>query len=160
MPGPWSSLAAVIGGTLAALVGGVLGGIISRRHEAGRWSRDQRMSAYAELIRSYAGVYNQIAVLDGQGRRGKPDWADWTRCLAVVYMVAETEVANQARLIDVAFYQLTINAGEKRIARPEWVALRDALDREVLAFVNVARIELGTLGPPLPALWGRPADQP
>ncbi|WP_179855289.1 hypothetical protein [Paractinoplanes atraurantiacus] len=45
MPGQWSALAAAVGATLAALVGGVLGGIISRRHEAGRWSRDQRMAA-------------------------------------------------------------------------------------------------------------------
>jgi hypothetical protein len=96
----------VIGGTIAALAGRVLGAIISRRHEVGRWSRDQRMAAYAELIRSYADVYHQIAGLDEQGRRGKPDWADWTRCLAVVYMVAETGVANQARQIDVAYYQL------------------------------------------------------
>ena len=110
------------------------------------------MAAYAELIRSYAGVYDQIAVLDEQARRGKPDWADWTRCLAVVYMVAETDVANQARLIDAAFYQLTINAGEQRVARPAWVALRDALEREVLTIVNIARAELGALGPPLPSL--------
>ena len=155
----WSSLATVIGGTLAALVGGVLGGIISRRHESGRWSRDRRMEAYADLIRSYADVYNQIADLDDQGRRGKPDWADWTRCLAVVYMVAETGVARQARQIDIAFYDLTINAGDRRIARPDWVGLRNALEREVLAFVNIARNELGALGPALPALWGRPNDQ-
>ncbi len=156
----WGVLATAIGGTLAALAGGTLGGFIARRHEGRRWTRDQRMAAYADLITSYAGVYGQIASLDAEGRRGRPDWADWIRSLAVVYVVAESDIANQARLIDVAFYQLVIHAGEKRVEPAKWVALRNALEQQVLTFVNIARTELGTAGPPLTALWGRPTDEP
>jgi hypothetical protein len=45
--------------------------------------------------------------------------------------------------------------------REEWRQLREPLENAVLRFVNLAREELGGLGPPLPRLNGRPApDDP
>lgn len=160
MPPQWSAVATVIGSIVAALIGGTLGGVLARRHESGRWARDQRMTAYADLIRSYAAAYNEIAAFDDDARRGKPDWADWSRSLAVVYMVAESSVANKARGIDAALWDMHINASDSRIPSELWKALRDPLEREVLEFVNLARAELGALGAPLPSLWGRPAGHP
>jgi len=145
---------------VAALIGGTLGGIVAQRHEGRRWTRDQRMKAYVDLIESYASVYQQHASFDSDGRRGQPDWTDWTRSLAVVYVVAESGVANQARMIDAAMYRMHIHATEKLIPADAWIALREPLEREVLVFVNAARAELGSRGEPLPALWGRQADHP
>src|SRR5687768_15548042 len=112
MPPQWSAVVTVTGSILAALLGGLLGGFLSRRHESHRWTRDQRMTAYAELIRSYADAYNKLAVLDPDGKRGTPDWADWARCLAVVYIVAESAVANEACAIDTALWEVKVHAGD------------------------------------------------
>jgi hypothetical protein len=160
MPPQWGPLATAAATVLAALVGGTLGGVIAQRHEGRRWTRDQRMKAYADLIESYAAVYQQLAAFDSNGHRVRPDWSDWTRSLAVVYVVADSSVAGQARKIDAAMYMMHIHAGQQRIPSAEWVALREPLEREVLDFVNVARAELGSTGEPLSALWGRPANHP
>ena len=156
----WGPLATAAATILAALVGGTLGGLITQRHEGRRWTRDQRMKAYADLIESYAAVYQQLATIDLSGRRVRPDWTAWTRSLAVIYVVAETGVANQARRIDAAMYKMHIQAGDKQIPAAAWIGLREPLEREVLDFVNIARSELGSVGDPLPALWGRPANYP
>ncbi len=154
MSAQWTPVVSVIGSISAALVGGLIGGTLSRRHEADRWTRDQRATAYADLIRSYADVYHRLA-LDEHGTRGIPDWPDWNRALAVVYMLADPAVAEQARQVDAAVWKLSLHAKTGRLPGVQWRSLRAALEAEVLTFLNLARTELGG-GPALPALWGRP----
>ncbi|WP_148308057.1 hypothetical protein [Actinoplanes friuliensis] len=156
----WPAVASLTGSVLAALIGGSLGGFVARRHEGQRWTRDQRMSAYADLVRSYSEVYHRIASLDDDGQRGQPDWPAWNRSLAVVYVVAASEIANQARSIDEALWDLSQQSGTGRLPAEQWRALRTPLEAAVLQFLNLARDELGSLGEPLPKLWGRPDNYP
>lgn len=118
------------------------------------------MTAYVDLIRSYAEAYNRLATLDDSDQRGQPDWADWIRSLSVVYVVADSKIADQAREVDAALWHLTIHSTPTRIPADEWRALRDPLETKVLQFLNLARAELGSLGAPLHALWGRPEMHP
>jgi hypothetical protein len=119
------------------------------------------MNAYAEFIRSYVDVYLQLVLPWAEGGRKRIDWSDWNRTLAVVCMIAEAPVATQAVRVDEAMWRMSLASARGPLDREEWRQLREPLENAVLRFVNLAREELGGLGPPLPRLNGRPApDDP
>jgi hypothetical protein len=150
----------MISGVLAALAGVAVGGWLAHRSEARQWGRDCRMNAYADLIRTYAQVYDTLVRRSRDGGTTAIDWSAWNRALAMMNIVAHYSTANQALVIDEALWRLAVPA--PRIADgPDWRADREQLERAVLAFVNLARAELGGRGGALRRLTGRPApDDP
>jgi hypothetical protein len=156
MSSPWDVLTPTIGGILAALLGGVLGGWLAHRSQSVQRERSLRMNAYAEFIRSYASVYSQLVLPWTESGRARIDWSDWNRTLAIVNMIAHEPVAAQAVRIDEAMWRLSLASWRAPANGEEWRRLREPLDDAVLGFVNLARAELGGLGPTLSRLTGRP----
>jgi hypothetical protein len=76
--------------------------------------------------------------------------------LAVVNLIAHAEVAAQAVRIDEAMWRLSLASGRGSLSGDEWRQLREPLEQTVLRFLNLARAELGGLGPSLSRLTGRP----
>jgi len=152
----WNVLAPTLGGVVAALVGGTLGGWLGHRSQSVQWGRNMRMNAYADFIRSYAEVYSKLSRPWTEAGRSKFDWSEWNRSLAVVLMIAHEPVAAQAVKVEEAMWRMTLAAGRGPLAVEDWRDLRQPLEEAVLGFINMARMELGRLGPPMSRFTGRP----
>jgi hypothetical protein len=153
---PWDVLVPTIGGILAAMIGGTVGGWLGHRSQSTQWAKNARMNAYVEFMRSYAQVYHDLSTSPVGEDRRTVDWSDWNRTLAVVAIIGTAPVARAVTSIDEAMWRFSTRAAQGRLSMQEWTAMRDPLERAVLEFVNLARADLGGLGPELVRLTGRP----
>jgi hypothetical protein len=152
----WGAIAPMVGGVLAALVGGTLGGWLAHRSQRSNWTRDSRMTAYADLLRYHAVAYDKLARRLAHGERERIDWSDWHRALAVVNIVAPAVVADQAVKLDEAMWRLTIDVRQGDI--DGWIQMRRPVEHALLEFVNLARTELDGSSARLKRVNGRPRE--
>lgn len=133
-------------------------GGLGHRSQRSHWTRNSRLSAYADLMRCHAERYHKLSHRPS-GPQQPIDWSDWNRALAVVHILAPEPVAAQAVRIDEATWRLAL-LGDPR-DRDAWLRLREPVERAVLEFVNLARSDLGAANQPLSRLRGRSApDDP
>ncbi|MFC5823669.1 hypothetical protein [Nonomuraea insulae] len=167
-----------VGAVLAALVGVLAGGLVTGRAQRHHWARDRQAEACAGILRESSNVLLTLQQLSRSQRRRtshlrrwrrrfRPapapaiDWRPWNETLAIVSLIADHDIVAAAQEIDAKIWRTHLIVSKGHHSDERWFALRDEIDSQRQAFVNVARQRLGASGPPLRHLTGRPTpDDP
>ena len=166
---PWSLIITTVGAVATTLLGVFVGGAVGSRSQQRSWSRDRQADACAAILRESSKILIELA--DMNGRRVNPrsgevadppglptpiDWRPWNDALDQVNLLADSKIAEAAQAIDREIWpvHLQIKNGETR--EGDWYPLRDRIETRRRTFVDTARSHLGSSGPPLRRLGGRP----
>ncbi|MFF0523474.1 hypothetical protein ACFYTC_32640 [Actinomadura nitritigenes] len=163
-------LVTTLGAVLTTLLGVLVGGAVSHQLARRQWSRDREAEACALVLRESSNVLVELGKVNG---RGVPvadegvciptpiDWRLWNEALATVALIANHKIVKAAQEIDSAFWPAGLQVARGWTSDGDWFRLRDGIEGKRRDFVNIAREQLATSGPPLRRLTGGPdSDDP
>jgi hypothetical protein len=82
----------------------------------------------------------QLVVRSEWRRGGRPDWTNWNRAFALIWLVGEREVIATATQMDHVFWQYgDLVRGGETVDADTWRAARDAMETARVEFINAAR---------------------
>ncbi len=170
----WSLVITSVGAVATTLLGVLVGGAVGNRSQQRNWSRDRQADACAQILRESSKVLIELASMNGRrvtprpGQAPEPpglptpiDWRPWNDALDSVNLLADSQIADAAQAIDGEIWPVHLQIKNGQIKEGDWYPLRDKIEAQRRAFVNIARSHLGSSGPPLQRLGGRPGpDDP
>jgi len=171
---PWSLIITTVGAVATTLLGVLVGGAVGSRSQQRSWSRDRQADACAQILRESSKVLIELANMNGRRVNPRPgeapdppglptpiDWQPWNDALDQVNLLADSKIAEAAQAIDGEIWPVHLQVKNGQTREGDWYPLRDSIEARRRAFVNIARSHLGSSGPSLQRLGGRPSpDDP